>query len=96
MLKQAIATCITIGSFATISSSNSSSILVELESQCNKINSINDKWNEPPQHKMKWDSQKPFKNFKPLNASKWNARLETFKWNEFEKRESKVGSLPLI
>jgi hypothetical protein len=45
---------------------------------------------------MKWDSQKPFKNFKPLNASKWNARLETFKWNEFEKRESKVGSLPLI
>ncbi len=47
MLTQAIVACTMISSSATIYSSNSSSLLEELKSRCVKINSIDDKWNEP-------------------------------------------------
>jgi hypothetical protein len=44
--------------------------LKELESRCVKINSIDDKWNEPEKRKMKSDSPNPKKSFKSLDIPK--------------------------
>jgi len=47
--------------------------------------------------KEKWNGiLKTLKTFKSLDTPKWNGRLETLKWNEIEKREAEMGSLPHI
>jgi hypothetical protein len=47
--------------------------------------------------KEKWNGTlKTLKTFKSLDTPKWNGRLETLKWNEMEKREAEMGSLPVI
>jgi hypothetical protein len=70
VLTQVIATCITIKSFATISFSNSLSLVGEFKLKLDKINCIGGKWNGISQRKMKWDSQKPKKKFNSLGTPK--------------------------
>ncbi len=74
-------------------SSNSSSLLEELKSKCDKMNFIGSKWNEPSKIKMKWD----FQNFKNIQIS-WHSQMTWKTWNfqvnEIEKR-GKNGIPPI-
>ncbi len=89
MLTQVIATCTPIRWASAISSSNSLSLLEELESRCHKMNSIGGKWNEPLKKKNEMGLPKPWKHSNHLTLPTKMENLKLSREMRLKKEKAK-------